>query len=86
MRVPFNLPSSNLEDGARVEFHYSSPELKQDIKISLDGDETTLSELIHGFQRFLAALGVNIPEGAEMGFVEYEDDEEEGDEEEKFDK
>ena len=87
MRIPFNLPNPNFEDGARVKFHYSSPELKQNIEISLDGDETTIEELLHGFQRFIAALGVYIPDNVELGFVERdEEDDEEGDEDEKIDK
>lgn len=75
MRESFNL---NLKDDARVKFVYTSPELNQNIEISLDGDEASVEALIDAFQRFLGALGLPLPEGVYLGFFEEEEGEEEG--------
>jgi hypothetical protein len=71
MRLPFEL-SSNAED-ARVKFIYTSPELHQNIEISLDGENTSVDAILDAFQRFLGALGVSIPQNVAVGFVELEE-------------
>jgi hypothetical protein len=81
MRLPFNLEDPKLDERARVKFLYNSPELHQNIEVSLDGDETTVETLLDAFQRFLGALGLSTPSNVVLGFVELnnEDDEEETD-------
>lgn len=89
MRLPFDLNKKpNLEDEARVKFLYTSPELKQNIEISLDGDETTVETLLDAFQRFLGALGVPLPENTALGLFEIsqEEDEEDDDDEDFYKK
>lgn len=81
MRDAFNL---NLKEDARVKFIYNSPELNQNIEISLDGDEATVEALVDAFERFLGALGLPLPDGVCLAFVEVEE-EEENDEEENSD-
>ena len=71
MRLPFEL-SETIED-ARVKFIYTSPELHQNIEISLDGENTSVDAILDAFQRFLGALGVSIPQNVAVGFVELED-------------
>ena len=85
MRLPFNLSDQKFEDGARVKFQYSSSELKQNIEISLDGEDASVEALVDAFERFLSALGISIPENVALGFVELEDDEEEDEETEEND-
>lgn len=85
MRLPFNIGEHKLEDDARVKFSYTSPELHQNIEISLDGDDTTVEALLDAFQRFLGALGICLPPNIFIGFVEMEEengeqDDEDGDE------
>lgn len=86
MRLPFNLSETKLEEDARVKFIYTSPELHQNIEISLDGDETSVETLLNAFERFLGALGIILPPNAILGFVEIEeedDQEEDGDDQEE---
>lgn len=81
MRLPFNLKETKLEEDARVKFIYTSPELHQNIEISMDGEETSVETLLEAFQRFLGALGISVPPNVILGFVELEEDED-GDSEE----
>ena len=81
MRSPFNLTNIGLEEEARVKFSYTSPTLHQNIEISIDGDETSVEDLLDSFHRFLNALGISTPENVVLGFVEL-DEEEGGDGEE----
>ena len=83
MRLPFNLSDQKFEDGARVKFQYSSPELKQNIEISFDGEDTSIEALVDAFERFLSALGISIPENVTLGFVELEDDDDDDEETEE---
>jgi hypothetical protein len=76
MRLPFELPQSKFEQDARVKFSFTSPELHQNIEISLDGEETSVEALLDAFQRFLGALGISIPPNVFLGFVEAEEDDE----------
>lgn len=73
MRLPFDLSNSKFEDDARVKFSYTSPELHQNIEISLDGELTSVETLLNAFQRFLGALGINTPDNVVLGFIEVED-------------
>ena len=75
MRLPFTLGDSKIEDDARIKFSFTSPELHQNIEISLDGDDTSVEALIDAFQRFLGALGVAFPENVVLGFVDVGDEE-----------
>ena len=75
MRFPFELNDSKLENDARVKFIYTSPELHQNIEISLDGNDTSVEALLDAFQRFLGALGICTPENVVVGFIEMQDDE-----------
>ena len=75
MRLPFNLTGPELEREARVTFSYTSPELHQNIEVSIDGDNTSVDTLLDTFQRFLNALGISTPENVMLGFVEFTDDE-----------
>jgi hypothetical protein len=81
MRSPFNLTNLGLEEEARIKFSYTSPKLHQNIEVSIDGDETSVEDLLDSFHRFLNALGVSTPENVVLGFVEL-DEEEGGDGEE----
>lgn len=74
MRLPFNLTGPELEREARVTFSYTSPELHQNIEVSIDGDETSVETLLDTFQRFLNALGISTPENVMLSFVEFTDD------------
>ena len=82
MRDSLNL---SLKEDARVKFLYTSPELNQNIEISLDGDEATVEALVDAFERFLGALGLPLPDGVYLAFVEREEDEQEEDEPENSD-
>lgn len=84
MRLPFELSNNKLEDDARVRFIYTSPELHQNIEISLDGENTSIDAILDAFQRFLGALGVSIPQHVAVGFVDLseEDDEEDDNDDE----
>lgn len=82
MRSPFNITNLGLEEEARIKFSYTSPTLHQNIEISIDGDETSVEDLLDSFHRFLNALGVSTPENVVLGFVEL-NDEENGDGEEE---
>lgn len=83
MRLPFEL-SSTAED-ARVKFIYTSPELHQNIEISLDGENTSVDAILDAFQRFLGALGVSIPQNVAVGFVELDEKDEDEDSTDKDD-
>ncbi len=74
MRLPYSFEDPNLEDNARVKFTFTSPELNQNIEISLDGNETTVEALLDAFQRFLGALGISTPDNVILGFVEVTDE------------
>ena len=79
MRIPFNFDDSGLKEDARIKFIYTSPELKQNIEISMDGDEVSVEALLDAFERFMGALGICIPENAILGFIEVnEDDDDDG--------
>lgn len=83
MRLPFNLSETKLEEDARVKFIYTSPELHQNIEISMDGEETSVETLLNAFERFLGALGISVPPNVVLGFVELEDEDlEEGEDSE----
>lgn len=75
MRLPFDLNNSEFNEDARVKFIYTSPELHQNIEISIDGDKTSVDTLINTFERFLGALGICIPKNVTLSFVEIEDEE-----------
>jgi hypothetical protein len=83
MRLPFELNSSKFKDDARVTFSFNSPELHQNIEISIDGDETSVEVLLDAFERFMSALGISIPENVVLGFIELPPDEEDSDDEEE---
>jgi len=84
MRLPHIFGDTNLEDNARVKFTFTSPELNQNIEISLDGNETTVEALLDAFQRFLGALGISTPDNVILGFMEVsEENTDESDETEK---
>lgn len=84
MRLPFDLDSPMLPESARVKFSFTSPELHQNIEISIDGEETSVETLLDTFQRFLGALGISVPENVILGFVEIKDeDSEDGDSEDE---
>jgi len=74
MRLPFNLSETKFEEDARVKFIYTSPELHQNIEISMDGEETSIETLLNAFERFLGALGISVPPNVVLGFVELEDE------------
>lgn len=74
MRLPFDFNNSNLPEEARIKLIYNSPELKQNIEISIDGDEISVEALLDSFQRFMGALGICIPENVILGFVEMEEE------------
>jgi len=76
MRLPFDSSGCKFEEDARVKFLFSSPELHQNIEISLDGESTSVEALLDAFQRFLGALGINIPENTALGFIEIDEDDE----------
>jgi hypothetical protein len=84
MRLPFEFNNSKFDDEARIKFSYTSPELHQNIELSLDGDKTSVEALLDAFQRFLGALGVSVPEDVVLGFVRLDD--EDGDEDGDGDK
>ena len=84
MRSPFNITNIGLEEEARIKFSYTSPTLHQNIEISIDGDATSVEDLLDSFHRFLNALGVSTPENVVLGFVELNGEEgEDGEEETK---
>jgi len=84
MRSPFNITNLGLEEEARIKFSYTSPTLHQNIEISIDGDETSVEDLLDSFHRFLNALGVSTPENVVLVFMELNDGENgDGEEESK---
>ena len=83
MRLPFDFNNSNLNEEARIKLTYNSPELKQNIEISIDGDEISIDTLLDSFERFIGALGIHIPENVMLGFVELEELDEDGDNDDK---
>lgn len=74
MRLPFDFNNSNLNEEARIKLTYTSPELKQNIEISMDGDEISVDALLDAFQRFMGALGICVPENVILGFVDIENE------------
>lgn len=88
MRTPFSITQSKFEDDARVKFTFTSPELHQNIEISIDGEDTSVEVLLDAFHRFLNALGISTPDNVILGFVEINDDDDEdqdGDDQEDSD-
>lgn len=87
MRLPFKFDDSSLSEDARVKFTYNSPELHQNIEISIDAENASIDSLLDAFERFLSALGVSIPENVILQFVtvklEDEDGDKEGDDEDE---
>jgi hypothetical protein len=83
MRLPFDLGDQKFSESARVKFSFTSPELHQNIEISLDGDQTSVETLLDAFHRFLGALGIVTPENVVLGFIEEDDDEEEDSDEDE---
>lgn len=83
MRLPFDLDDSKFQQDARVKFSFSSPELHQNIEISLDGDETSVEVLLDAFERFMGALGISIPENVTLGFVKLPPEDEDLDDEDE---
>jgi len=85
MRLPFKFDESNLNEDARIKFTYNSPELHQNIEISLDAEKTSVDSILDAFERFLGALGVSIPEDVMLQFVRVgpEGEEEEDDEDDE---
>lgn len=79
MRLPFQLEDTKFDERARVKFSYTSPELHQNIEVSLDGEETNVEALLDAFQRFLGALGVSTPDNVILTFVEVDNDSEDED-------
>lgn len=76
MRLPFDFNNSNLNEESRIKLLYNSPELHQNIEISMDGDEISVDALLDAFQRFMGALGICVPENVVLGFVEIENEQE----------
>jgi hypothetical protein len=86
MRLPFDIDQGKFETDARVKFTFNSPELHQNIEISIDGEETSVEVLLDAFHRFLNALGINTPDNVILGFIEInEPNERDGDEEDDDD-
>ena len=84
MRLPFDFNNSGIGgDDARIKFVYTSPELNQNIEISMDGDKTSVEALVDAFERFLGALGISIPENVMLGFVEIQKEDDEDDDDDK---
>ena len=83
MRLPFKFDESNLNEDARIKFSYTTPELHQNIEISLDAEETSVDSLLDAFERFLSALGINIPDDVMLQFVRVDLKDKEGDESEE---
>ena len=79
MRLPFDFNNPNLNEEARIKLTYNSPELKQNIEISMDGNEISIEALLDSFERFIGALGIHIPENVMLGFVELEETDDEED-------
>lgn len=77
MRLPFNIDKSDLNEDARIKFIYTSPELHQNIEISIDGDKTSVEALLDAFERFLGALGVSIPDDVMLQFIRIDDEDDE---------
>jgi hypothetical protein len=82
MRLPFKFDESNLNEDARIKFIYNSPELHQNIEISIDAEKTSVDSLLDAFERFLGALGISIPDDVILQFVrvQSEEDDDEGEE------
>jgi hypothetical protein len=76
MRFPFNENGLSLNEESRVKFIFTSPELHQNVEVSLDGENTSVEALLEAFQRFLAALGICLPENFAIGFVNVDEAEE----------
>lgn len=89
MRLPFDFNNNSFQDDARIKFSFTSPELNQNIEISIDGSKLSVDVLLETFERFLSALGVSIPEDVVLGFIRMEesdeDDQDDDDDEESDD-
>lgn len=73
MRIPFDFSSNSTEE-ARIKFLYNSPELHQNIEVSIDGEKLSVEVLLETFERFMGALGVIIPDGVVLGFVRVDEE------------
>ena len=82
MRLPFKFDESNLNEDARIKFTYNSPELHQNIEISMDAEKASVDSIIDAFERFLGALGISIPENVVLQFVQVDLEDEEDEESE----
>ena len=85
MRLPFDISSNSFQDDARIKFSFTSPELNQNIEISIDGTKISVDVLLETFERFMGALGVSIPEDVVLGFIRVEDDGEDGEDDDEDD-
>lgn len=87
MRLPFDFSNNSFQDDARIKFSFTSPELNQNIEISIDGSKLSVDVLLETFERFMSALGVSIPEDVVLGFIRMEesDDDDQDDEEDDDD-
>jgi hypothetical protein len=83
MRIPFDLSSSSFEEEARIKFLFTSPELHQNIEVSIDGNKISVELLLETFERFMGALGVMIPDGVVLGFVRVDEEGNQIDDEEE---
>ena len=76
MRLPFDFSNNSFQDDARIKFSFTSPELNQNIEISIDGSKLSVDVLLETFERFLSALGVSIPEDVILGFIRVDEGDE----------
>ena len=76
MRLPFDFSNNSFQDDARIKFSFTSPELNQNIEISIDGSKLSVDVLLETFERFMSALGVSIPEDVVLGFIRMEESDE----------
>lgn len=80
MRVPNNIPDFRLDEQTRCAFIYTDTEQDQKIEISVDGD-ADVCKLLEMFERFLKAVGFDIPPDSCVGIATVVDSESEQDEE-----
>lgn len=83
MRLPFKFDESNFNQDARIKFVFTSPELNQNIEISLDAENTSVDRILDAFERFLGALGISIPENVLLQFVRIDDEDKENSEDDE---
>jgi hypothetical protein len=79
MRLPFNLSDNKSEEDSRVKFTFTSPDLHQNIEISLDGDDISVEILLDAFHRFLSALGICTPDNVVLGFIDVSNEDQDDD-------